>query len=205
MAQNLYKHWQLLLVFCLLIVGCQTQTKKTMDIGDPDSQLLQALIQEPDFSNEWLWISSHLQQEIVSPNEVNHQLTEQATHILHGLYKSDNTYITVMHRIQQFEEGVQWVESFEFDNIDGVEMSQEIKINISPHGSYSKSKCVRELQTNSLPTTICQIKTGYRFVTSDLTLYAPGDINDEFLEMLIDKILSLVDDRVEQFDFPMEN
>ncbi len=187
----------------LLISGCQS----VVDESEPDPNELwfsHVLVSSEALGSSWQESIVSTHQESVVPDEENHYLVESAARILTGFYgnRTDNYFLTVMHKVNYYEQPVSWLDGWQFTEDLDLSAPQEVTLDIPHAFPYFAGRCLQEMPDSETKTiAVCQVKQGFDRFVVDLTIYAPANMPLADLTNLLEqisvtseeKILALVD------------
>ncbi len=183
-----------LLAICIFFTTCRSQPVVTEEIDNPDSLLLAVLVKESDLATGWHWLDNRTREELWEPTSDNYHTVESTLRSLTGRYGPEQHYITIVHGVQWCNEPVS-LEMIRLSGTASFPVGQEFPIEIISVGSYIKSKCVKNTSTM-----VCQVIVGYDYITSGVMVYAPGDMDIQTVEVIINDVLGGPDVRIKALD-----
>lgn len=189
----------LLLVVCVYLSACQPQFTETR-IANPSSSLLNALMQDRDFSNESRWIDNSVQQQPEMPTTENNHLVESALRSLAGPYGPKAYYISVFHVLKRYEQQPPFPEDINLKRDWEAVDVQTFSPKVVSVGQSMVSECLKSPGDQKHAIVACVVSARYSHVVSTLTLSADAKIDDQTVENVLNQILMKVDSRIKEID-----
>ncbi len=177
----------LCLLFSFLMTNCYLNRERNTQIDDPNSKLLNYLLQETDFENNWTQTDISVKQREESPTAQNDRLLQNAHFYITGYYGTEKYYISVFHDLKFFEKSIT-LKPLEFTS--GIQ-GKTVILNLESMGQYQQVACIRNSDTVA-----CKITNSYGNIVSSIILYGPTSISDLELEKLLNYFLVVIDQRI---------
>lgn len=189
--------WLVLLIICASLSACQLLLQKTQTVADPSSPLLKILMQESDFSAEWHWIRDSVYQENLMPTEENKHLVERANRTLTGEYGPEKYYIKIIHYLERYEQEPD--SSIVINPEDwGFTEAETFSLAFASVGGITTAMCLRDPRADRNNTLICEVLVRYGKTVSTLVFLGVSDMDDQTIEMIINQVLTNVDNRIKE-------
>ncbi|MCP4543492.1 MAG: hypothetical protein GY832_40790 [Chloroflexi bacterium] len=189
-----------LLVLAAICLFCSTCSCESANSIDPQGiqsiklSLSTALVQKSDFSGDWYWSNDHISE----PNFETDSNAEVTFRGLAGFYDSEQFYL-ITHWVRRYDQPMAWkkIQSPRQDSQD------EFPINTILLGSSTESWCTQEVSSEH---TIleCHIVVEYNYVTSHLKIYMIDQVDIQMVEVVVNEILTKIDNRIKEIDGPTE-
>jgi hypothetical protein len=180
-----------LFVTLLVLLACQAiEPTPTPDIQvtDIDSTLLDVLMKGTDLTENWETIAIDINQKPVEPSNENGNLIEEADILLAGDYGAQGHYIDISHLLMKYQDvspGIQ------LSNIHSFEAGTPFYPHFPSFGLDLQSNCERDANAST-----CDVMIDYGSIISRIVMYAPNEMTDQEIEVMLNQVLENIDARV---------
>jgi hypothetical protein len=189
--------WLVLSIACICLSACQAQLEDSLDRTANGSKLSDALVQQSDFLGDWRWTREGNMQRVESTSQ-NPQVVEQVMRTLRGDYGAEKYYFTVAHILESYEQHPPQLGLDQFRKDMGLTSQQSIRLNLKPFGTTMVEECWKGSKPDS--EIVCKVIVTYQHLNSDITVYAPVQIDETDLAEILDHLLSKIDQRIKAID-----
>lgn len=196
-------HLVVLVVIFTCLLACQSRGQPTQvrEVVDPQSPLVDALLQESDLSGDWSWMDDGSVYHTPITITAEYQgLTERVSYILTGRYISRENYVKIYHGLERHEEQAPPPIEITLDEDIGLIEPQEFFPEFVSVGQFMESGCWVDLEDGYVT---CRVVVSYNSIISILSIYALGGVESTAIEEILNQALNAVDGRIKKIDgFP---
>lgn len=192
--KSFFRLW--FLVIFLLTSACQIgyNPKEILEVVDPDSLLLKAVIEKEDIPGNWRWHSNFvIRQKLETPTEENNYLVENVSSTFGGTREDGEGLLIITHDLSRYSTSTPTIEFTEATE----KFSKQAQIwipNLTRVGNEMIVSCIKNSEKHSV-VRICTITVRYSVIISTIQFNEAG-LDDNEVENMLGILLAQVDQRI---------